>query len=121
MADTIWTNGAATRDLNTAGNFTGTVPEGTGTVYFLSDYTAANTGPNASMQAHTAIDQDAIYIGEGFTEDIGASGNDFQISADKIWHRGAGKLWFKDGDGTTDWIIADSTGQRQDRRILSGR
>lgn len=119
MADTIWTNGNADRDHNNAANFSGTVPQGTGTLFYLPDFSAADSGPNVNMAAHTAVDQDGIFVGEGYTQDIGASGNDMQISADRVWHEGSGKMWFKDGDGTTDQVIVRSTAPDPTKSVMN--
>lgn len=49
----------------------------------------------------------------GYLFDVGASGNELKLDADKILHAGSGTLYFKsDGAatnvGTTDWVIIDS-------------
>ena len=119
MADTIWTNGNGDRDLNQTLNWLGSPPAANGRVYFISDNSGSGTGPNTDMATLTAIDVDLIEIREGYTEDIGGVGNDFDMSADKIFNRGAGKLWWKDGGGITDWIIADSTAASPTTSIMN--
>jgi len=110
MASGHWTNGGGDRDINTATNWSGgAAPGNNEEMRFIADFSGANTGPNTNMAALTLIDLDLLYVGEGYTEDIGGNGNDLDISADHVWNRGAGQLWYKDGSGTTDLVTVDST------------
>jgi hypothetical protein len=62
------------------------------------------------MATLTAVDADLIEVMRGVTYNIGGSGNHIDISADKVSVRStAGKLWYKDGAGITDWVVIDST------------
>jgi hypothetical protein len=112
MADVTnnWTGGAADGDLNTAGNWSaGAAPGANDRAYWLKE----NTGgvpPTADMASLTAIDLDLGMVGEGYTQTIGGSGSELDISADLWIYRGtSGKLWLKDGAGTTDYVLVDST------------
>jgi len=105
----IWTGGAADGDLNTAGNWSPAAPVSNESALFLSDYTGV-AGPTVDMASLTAVDLDLLFVGPGYTQTIGGSGSEFDISADRVHYQGAsGKLWYKDGAGTTDLIICDST------------
>lgn len=76
---------------------------------FLSEYAGA-TALSANPAAHTAVDVNSIFVGPGYTLSIGGSGAHFDISADKVHYQGStGKLWLKDGGGTTDRVVMDST------------
>lgn len=111
MADvsTYWTNGSADNDLNTAGNWAGGAPGANDRAYFIADYNGV-AGPTVDMASLTAIDLDLLLVGEGYTRTIGGSGSELDISADLAWYRGAaGKLWLKEGGGTTDLVLVDST------------
>jgi len=107
MADTIWTNGAATRVVGTAGNWSNGAPAATGRAFFTSDYTSPNTSPNTTMAGLTAIDLALLDVSEFYNQTIGGVGSAMQISADKVIHRGGGILYYKDGDLTTDSIVVD--------------
>ena len=105
----VWTGGAADNDLNTAGNWSPAAPISNEAAMFLSEY-AGVPGPTADMASLTAVDLDLLYVGPGYTQTIGGSGAELDISADKVHYQGtSGKLWYKDGAGTTDVIICDST------------
>jgi len=110
MASGHWTNGGGDRDINTATNYSGgAAPGNSEDMRFISDFTGGSTGPNTDMAALTLIGLALLYVGEGYTEDIGGTGNDLDISANHVWHRGTGKLWYKDGSGITDLFTVDST------------
>ena len=56
------------------------------------------------------MDVNSIYVGPGYTLNIAGTGAHFDISADKVHYQGStGKLWLKDGAGTTDCVVVDST------------
>jgi len=110
MASGHWTNGAGDRDINTATNWSGgAAPSNNENMIFQSGFSSAGSGPNVDMAALTLIDLDKLIIDPGYTEDVGSSGGQLDISADHVWHRGSGKLWYKDGSGTTDLVTIDST------------
>lgn len=117
MADRTWDNGAGTRVVATAANWSAdTAPVSNDRVFFTSENTSANTGPNTTMTGLTAVDADLIQVQSGYTEAIGTNGDPFKISADKVEHYGPNTLYYLDGDGTTDHILVDvsrtiSTGQ----------
>jgi hypothetical protein len=104
MATTIWTNGAGTGDLNTAGNWSNGVPGANGIVIFTGKQSSASV--TASLAALTAVDVDLIYIDYSYEGSIGNSGAHLDISADKVIQRG-GTLYMTDGAGTTDWFVLD--------------
>jgi len=75
----------------------------------LAEYAAA-TALSVNPAAHTAVDVNSIYVGPGYTLNIAGTGSHFDISADKVHYQGSvGKLWLKDGAGTTDRVVVDST------------
>lgn len=119
MADTIWTNGNGDRVLTTDANWSGSKPADGDRAYFLADFSGSGTGPNTTMGGLNLIDVAVMYIGEGYTEDIGGNGSDLDMSAVKVWHRGSGKLWWKDGSDITEWLIADSTASSPTTSILN--
>lgn len=109
---TNWNNGAGTALIGTAGNWDGGLPTSDDRLYFLKMNDGQNppSGTAAQMDDLTLIDADLVMVGEGYTKTIGGSGTPMEISADLVWYRGsAGKLWYKDGGGTTDLILVDST------------
>src|SRR3990167_1011641 len=107
MAVNKWTGG--TNDANVAGNWSDGLPTLDDDLMFLSEY-AGLTPLSAKPAAHTAIDVNSIFVGPGYTLSIGGSGAHFDISADKVHYQGStGKLWLKDGGGTTDRVVCDST------------
>jgi hypothetical protein len=76
---------------------------------FLSEYAAA-TALAVNPAAHTLVDVNSIFVGPGYTLSIGGTGAHFDIVADKVHYQGStGKLWLKDGTGTTDRVVVDST------------
>ena len=113
-----WTNGAATAVIDTAGNWSPTTPGANEAALFLAE-NSATSGPQGSaavMDGLTALDLDLLKVGPGYNKPIGASGAPLQLSADLVWYRGTyldginhGKLWYADGDLTTDLFIVDST------------
>lgn len=110
MSDGHWTNGNGDRQMDENLNWSGaTAPAAGEEASFITDFTGDNTGPNANMATLTAVDLDLLYVGDRFTQDIGGSGNDLDISADHVWNRGSGKLWYKDGGGITDLVTVDSS------------
>lgn len=118
MADRTWDNGAGTRVVATAANWSGdTAPTGSSDkAFFTSENTSVNTGPNTTMSGLTAVDLDLLQVMSGYTEAIGTTGDPFQISADKVEHYGSNTLYLKDGDSAIDLIYVDvartiSTGQ----------
>lgn len=120
MASGHWTNGGGDRDINTATNWSGAAAPGNNEeMRFIQDFSGENTGPNTDMAALTAIDLDLLYVGENYTENIGGSGNDLDISADHVWNRGVGKLWYKDGAGITDLVTVDSTAPSPTTSIMN--
>lgn len=122
MAENIWTNVGGDRDIGTAGNWTNAaMPANDDHVKFLSDYTAANSGPNAGMADAAANHPATVLIDEGYTQDIGASGNDldFDYVTTVIRHHGSGKLWWKAGGGTTPWIVVNSTAQSPTTSVMN--
>jgi len=112
MADVTnnWIGTGTAGDLTAVANWsTGATPGANDRAYWLKENTGVS-GPQSNMAGLTAIDLDAGIVGEGYTQSIGGSGTEFDISADLWIYRGsAGKLWLKDGAGTTDLIIIDST------------
>lgn len=101
MATHIWdsTDGA----YNTG--FAATKPGANDT----SIYPASNN--QAVLSEHTdenGVDQDLIWIQEGFSPDIGANGSELFTSADKLIHEGSGALWFKAGDALCDEVIINT-------------
>lgn len=105
MGDLYWTGGTS-GDINVAANYsTAAIPVGNDRLFFTTNGTFA---PNVNMAALTAVDLDLLYVGPQFTQDIGTSGAPLDISADKVIHQGSGCLYYKDGGGTTDWLIVDS-------------
>ena len=96
-------DGDTSNVLNTGGNWTtGAAPVSNDAAQFLAAYDGATYAPATSMAALTAVDLDYLYVQEGYTRDIGASGSELDISADRVDHFGSGHLWYKDGAGTTD-------------------
>ena len=107
MAENKWLGGSA--DANAAGNWSDGVPTADDDLAFLAEYTAL-TALSTNPAAHTAVDVNTLYVGPGYTLSIAGTGAHFDISADKVHYQGtAGKLWLKDGGGTTDRVIVDST------------
>jgi hypothetical protein len=107
MAVNKWVG--TTNDANTAGNWTDGLPTTDDDLMFLSEY-AGTTALSVNPAAHTAVDVNSIFVGPGYTLSIGGSGAHFDISADKVHYQGStGKLWLKDGGGTTDRVVVDST------------
>ena len=105
----IWTGGAADNDLNTAGNWSPAAPASTEAALFTSEYTGV-AGPTVDMASLTAVDLALLWVGPGYTQTIGGSGAELDISANKVHYQGtSGKLWYKDGGDSTDVIICDST------------
>lgn len=110
MAENKWL-GTTSNDINAAGNWGDGVPTADDVCAFLLENTGP-AGPGASMAAHTLIDLNGIYVGPGYTKDIGGSGNHFEVSADVVHYNGtSGKLWLKEGTaaGATDHVICDSS------------
>ena len=99
MANGHWTNGAADRDIGTAGNWSGgATPGANESAYFIADVANTNSQyPNTGMADLTAIDLNLLQILDGYAQPIGGSSNHFTITADKIVHNGSGTLWWKDG------------------------
>lgn len=117
MADRTWDNGAGTRVVATAANWSAdTAPVSNDRIFFTSENSSANTGPNTTMTGLTAVDADLIQIQTGYTEAIGTTGDPFKISADKVEHYGPNTLYYLDGDGTTDHILVDVS-----RTVSSGQ
>lgn len=109
MADRTWDNGAGTRVVATAANWSAdTAPVSNDRVFFTSENSSANTGPNTTMNGLTAVDADLIQVLPGYTEAIGVTGDPFDISADKVEHYGVNTLYYKDGGGTTDHFLCDA-------------
>ena len=106
MAQTIWTNGAATGDLNTAGNWSNGVPTDTTPAPAIWDQTNSDD-VTASMAALAALLLPEVMVNEGYTGDIGTSGSPFEVSATKFTFRGTGKLFLKQGStsDTADLIL----------------
>lgn len=106
MAGGTWTNGAADRDLGTNGNWSsGTAPGANDNMFFTSDFSSANSSPNAGMADLTAVDVNLIEITDGYNQVIGLTGARMDISADKVNHFGQNTLYYVDGGGTTDHIL----------------
>lgn len=105
---TVWNNAAQTGDLNTAGNYTNGVPSATETPA-IWDQTNSDS-VTAGMSDLTAVNVPEIIFNPGYTGDIGSSGAPLDIHADKITFRGAGRLFFKNGDSSadTDDLILDA-------------
>lgn len=64
------------------------------------------------MNAQTLQRPVLIYVGEGWTQDIGTTGDPMVIGAAKLWTRAtSGKTWWSDGTHATPtaWVICDST------------
>lgn len=81
-------------------------------MHFLS--LGVGTRPSDEMDDLTAVDADLIYVGPLWGVDIGGTGSGnaghMQISADKVDIKSyAGTTYYTDGDGTTDWVVLDST------------
>lgn len=113
MTDRAWTNGAADRDLGTAGNWTGaTAPVSNDRAFFTSDVTSANSSPNTGMADLTAVDLALLEIQDGYNQDIGSTGAPMDISAGIAHMFGAGTLYYKDGGGTTDFFLIDASRSR---------
>jgi len=107
MAENKWLGG--TNDANTIANWSDGLPTTDDDLTFLAEYASA-TALSVNPAAHTAVDVNSIYVGPGYTLNIAGTGAHFDISADKVHYQGStGKLWLKDGAGTTDRVIIDST------------
>ena len=109
MADSIWTDGAGTGDLNTAGNWNGGVPGAGDNAYFVAMQSASVT---ASLADLTALLLGDVVIGEGYSGAIGSTGSPLTLSAGQIIHRGSGHLYFENGStsDTSDVIIDTPSG-----------
>lgn len=100
--------GSVPGDLDATDNWSGaTAPVSNDIAIFPS---AAPVGPSSDIATLTAVDLDKLQVAQGVTYDIGGTGAHLDISADKVDYRGtSGKLWYKDGAGTTDWAVINST------------
>lgn len=108
MADLLWTGASGDGVLNGAGNGLSALANADN-VRFIKANTG-QPGPSATMAAFTANTPNLIHVMEGYTQSIGGSGTELDTSASKVWFQGtSGKMWFKDGAGTTAWVIVDST------------
>jgi hypothetical protein len=109
----VWNNGAADRDLGTAGSWVGGVAPSGATpddyVYFTGEFTSANTGPNAGNADLTAVDVYLVQVTNEYTENICTSGLPMTICANKVEHYGQGTLYYADGSaaGGTDHFLCD--------------
>ena len=111
MAARNWlgTDGSAPTDLTDVDNWSGgvSIPASDDEVFFPAN---APVGPSTNPTGLIARDLDLFQVMQGVTYSIGGSGNHIQVSADKVEYRGtSGKLWYKDGDATTDWAVVNST------------
>lgn len=107
-ADLYWTGTAGDGVLNGATNGLAALVS-TDNIRFIKANTG-QPGPSATMAAFTAVAANLIHVMDGYSQSIGGSGTEFDISATKVWYQGkTGKLWYKDGGGTTAWVIVDST------------
>lgn len=96
MALSIWT-GAVSDDINLAGNWNGGVPGAADTVIVPAE---ASRG----MQTNMAALLDTIaswYIHKGFRFNIGATGNQLDVTVTKFVDHGSGETWYKDGGGAS--------------------
>ena len=114
MADNRdWLGATTPSDLNVAANWLGAaLPIDGDFVRFLKKDTG-QLGPTLNVTALTLVRPALIYVGEGYTQNIGGSGaGEIEMGAAKFWYRGtSGKYWFKDGTDAlaTAWMIVDST------------
>jgi hypothetical protein len=111
MAINVWTAGAGTSNLATAGNWSTAVPLTGDTVQLIRQYTGTFA---PTTNADTAFPTQLIalfVVGDGWTFDVGTSGNPLTANFTKLWTRAtAGKLWFADSaTANTAWVICDST------------
>lgn len=111
MATQAWTAGAATTNLATAGNWSTAVPLTGDTIQFLRQYSGAFA---PILNADTAFVTQLIalmIVGEGWTFDIGTTGNPLTANFTKLWTRAsAGKTWFADSaTANTAWVVCDSS------------
>ena len=101
MANQYW-GGGVSGDWDTAGNWTSAKPGNNDNVIFPASTTQAIT---SGQTDENAIDVDLLWFQEGFDANVGSSGNELYISADKLIYEGGGQLWFKAGDTVCDLVI----------------
>lgn len=112
MATTVWNNGAATGDLNTAGNWSNGIP-GAGDIAIFNGTESASV--TSSAAALTALTLAEVRVEAGYSGNLGDAGTPLELSATKFSFYGSGKLFFNNGStGTTlDLIIETPSGAVQ--------
>lgn len=105
MAERIWL-GTTDDDFEIAANWSGAaVPVDNDDV--IIPVSAPNHLKTNVNQSANDIDLDLLYVQEGSTVEIGASGAPLELVADKIIHRGAAPFHFNSACGAASGLITD--------------